>query len=156
MTLTQRIKIGKIWNLIFHSFQNITHIFFSPDLLLIHSVRTQQKLKKKFEGGFVPPHPTCFRIENPTWNRLASTAYFPKQAMLSLLLLLSTVKHKIDHNSKTGKSQKKLRLQKLQSEHCTSFFFTQNQKNNTQNYWKLSIKLIILKKKLKFFSFVFR
>ena len=65
-------------------------------------------------GGFAPhiPHRACtletrFRIENPSQNRLVSTAYFAKPVTLSLLLLLTTAKYKIGHNSKTKNHMQK-------------------------------------------------
>ena len=89
----------------------------SSDLLCIQWGLSRYWDKKVFFLSAHPPpgpplDPACFMIEGPSQNRLASTAYFAKPAALSLLLLLTTVKYKIYHNSKTKRAQKNSRVQK--------------------------------------------
>ena len=67
--------------------------------------RTQHKFEKKMNNIFLAGG---FRIENPSRNTLSSTAYFAKPRYgISLpryaksRSLLTTVKYKIDNNSKT-------------------------------------------------------
>ena len=79
MTITRKIKIGETKNWFYIWFRTF-HIF-------------HVKL--------------YFRIEDSSRDRLASTAYFAKPATLSLLLLLTTVKYKIDNNSKIKNRTKK-------------------------------------------------
>ena len=81
-----RLLIFKIWSIFYIFLQNLAEIWRNFFL----------------EGGFVPPaaplDPPCFRIENSSRNRLASTAYFAKGYATPLLPI---VKCKIDNNSKT-------------------------------------------------------
>ena len=153
MTISRKIKI---WILIFHSFKSIPHL----------SRKFQNFWKKNVDfffsffflvGGFAPhiPHRACtletrFRIENPSQNRLVSTAYFAKPVMLSLLLLLTTAKYKIGHNSKT-----KNHMQKSQGfknfDHNIVQLFSVWPKKMTHNTWKLWTKSVIIKKKNWFF-----
>ena len=53
------------------------------------------QIKKNVEKKLAAPLDlTYFMVEDPSWNRLASRAYFTKPATLSLVLLLTTVKYK--------------------------------------------------------------
>ena len=59
----------------FRRFQKMLEIFFCRELFLIFfSYRPPAPLT-----GAAPLDPACFWIEDPSWNRLASTAYPPSK-----------------------------------------------------------------------------
>ena len=78
---------------------------------VMHSGLSRNKKEIFLVRDFAPTgaahlEPVCFSIQDPSRNRLASTAYFAKLATLSLCTV-TTVKYKIDHNSKTKSRKKK-------------------------------------------------
>ena len=87
--ISQKLKIWTIWKLIFHSIRHIPYLsykFYSFWKKKLLSQTFIQLTKKNWWGssllmpptGAVPPDPACFRIEDLSQNRLASTAYFVK------------------------------------------------------------------------------
>ena len=71
--------------------------------------------------------PVRIRIDHPSRNRLASTAWFaikPTRFFAMSNTLFTTEKYKIDHNSKTKNLTKKKRndKKKIRLEYCAFFF----------------------------------
>ena len=99
-----------------------------------------------------PLYPAYFRIEDPSLNWLASESGLSQS-------IVTTVKYKIDHNSKTkNRTKKNSWMQKLRSENCGSFEI--NIIVNlfwAKNIWKLRTKSITTQKRKNwnFFSPVF-